>query len=303
MRLKQFILNEASFSIGLEEPALQITQKVNGSDRYAVSLGEELEYEVKFRNVGDVPFRNLFAAVRLNGDLFDLSTIRVNKGDVDASASTVMWDANDVSMLKLLAPGEEGIVKFKINIREDIPREFLNPGLITKIIIGKTQKEFITRINSKLGLKQSLQIDDDIFLSSGPVPLRVQVPSTVTVFWDVKNYFNEVENVEVVATMPSNVEFLGTISPESEQDNLTLSGNQLKWKINQVAAGTGIMEKRKIIAFQIKITPFGLDKGKYMKIFGDVSIKGMDSWTDNDLRSNVSDLKTSSLGEIVGKVK
>lgn len=296
-------LNEASFSVGLEEPDLLITQKVNGSERYAVSLGEEIEYEINFRNVGNTPFRDLFAAVRLSGDLFDLSTLKVEKGDVDSSAKTVMWDSSEVSMLKLLAPGEQGTVKFKVKIEEEIPREFLNPGLISKVIIGQTQKEFITRINSKLGLKQSLQINDDIFLSPGPVPLQVQRPSIVTVFWDIKNYFNDAENVEVTAILPDNVEFLGKISPDEQKGNITINGDQIKWEAGTVSAGTGIMSKREIVAFQVKITPFGMDKDKYMVVLENVSIKGKDIYTNNNIQSNVSDLESSSLGEVAGKVK
>lgn len=299
------VLKEAVLHIGLEDPAIQINESINGTDRYIASLGERLNYEIKFRNIGVNPFRDLFAVVRLNGDLFDFSSIEASGAETDSASSTIIWDGNDLSELRVLAPGEEGIIRFSIKIKSQIPRQFLNPALIAKVIIGQTQKEFTTRINSKLDIEQSLQVNDDVFLSDGPLPLKADQESILTVFWDVKNYFNDAINVRAKATLPSNIEFVGTISPESEVDKVNFDANsrEIVWQIGKLEAGTGLKDKRKVGAFQVRVKPNASDRDSYMTILKDIVITGEDDWTQKELINNIEILSSKLLGEGDGKVK
>ena len=228
-----------------------------------------------------------------------------NGAEIDKASSTIIWDGNNLSELRVLAPSEEGSIKFSIKIKSEIPRQFLNPALIAKVIIGKTQKEFTTRINSKLDIEQSLQVNDDVFLSDGPLPLKADQESVLTIFWDVKNYFNDVKNVKARAVLPSNIEFLGIFSPESEMDKVNFDANsrELTWQIGNLEAGTGLRDKRKVGAFQIKIKPGQADRNSYMTILKDITISGEDDWTQKNLSNNVESLSSKSLGESDGKVK
>lgn len=298
-------LKQQDLAIGVEEPAIEISQTVNGNERYAANLGEKLDYEIKFRNISDQPYKDLFMGVRLRGDLFDLASIEASGAEIDSASSTIVWNPNSVSELKLLAPGEEGVVRFSIKILSQVPREFRSPGLIDKVIVGQNQKEFITRINSRLDLAQLLQTNDDIFLSEGPVPPVANQANLYTVFWDVKNYFNDAKSVVIKAKLAPNVEFMGTVSPDSESEKVSFNNDskELVWNVGDVSAGIGLRDKRKILAFQVRINPAASQVGQYMSIMESTNISGLDDYTKKDLNTDVGKLDTQALGDLEGKIK
>jgi hypothetical protein len=298
-------LKQSELAIGVEEPAIEISQTVNGNERYAANLGEKLDYEIKFRNVSDQPYKDLFMGVRLKGDLFDLDSIEAGGAEIDSASSTIIWNPNNISELKLLAPGEEGVVRFSIKILSQVPREFRSPGLIDKVIVGQNQKEFITRINSRLDLAQLLQTGDDIFLSEGPIPPVAGQANVYTVFWDVKNYFNNAKEVSIKANLADGVEFLGTVSPDSEISNVSFNNDskELVWNVGDVPAGIGLRDKRRILAFQVRIVPSVSQSGQYAPIFTKTNISGLDDYTKKDLNTDIGALNTQVLGDLEGKVK
>ena len=54
------VIKEASHEVQVIQPLLFISQQINGLSNYAASLGETLNYEVFFRNIGSTSFDNLF---------------------------------------------------------------------------------------------------------------------------------------------------------------------------------------------------------------------------------------------------
>ncbi len=299
------VIKKTEFNIGLQEPSIEIDQTVNGSQKYAASLGETLRYDIRFRNIGKEPYQNLFLAVRLKGDLYDLGTLESVFGEMETSSGTVVWDGKQISELKILAPGEEGSVQFRIKIKSDIPQDMSNPTLGNKVVVGPNQKEFITRINSRIETLQRVVANDDLFLSEGPLPLRLGQGSQLTVFWDIKNYFNDVENVKVKAVLPANVEYLGAALPESEQDKLIYDPQtrEILWKVGDVSARTGFGNQNKFVSFPIKITPNSEQKDKFAEILLDTKIYAYDKWTEQDIENKIGNLDTSRLLEDKGRIQ
>lgn len=299
------VIKKTEFNIGLQEPSIEIDQTVNGSQKYAASLGEVLHYDIKFRNIGKEPYQNLFLAVRLKGDLYDLGALESAFGEMETSSGTIVWDGKQISELKILAPGEEGSVQFRIKIKSDIPQDMSNPTLGNKVVVGPNQKEFITRINSRIEALQRVVANDDLFLSEGPLPLRLGQGSQLTVFWDIKNYFNDVENVKVKAVLPANVEYLGEALPESEQDKLIYDPQtrEILWKVGDVSARTGFGNQNKFVSFPIKITPNPEQKDRFAEILLDTKIYAYDKWTEQDIENKIGNLDTSRLPEDKGRIQ
>ncbi len=299
------VIKKTEFNIGLQEPSIEIDQTVNGSQKYAASLGEVLHYDIKFRNIGKEPYQNLFLAVRLKGDLYDLGALESAFGEMETSSGTIVWDGKQISELKILAPGEEGNVQFRIKIKSDIPQDMSNPTLGNKVVVGPNQKEFITRINSRIEALQRVVANDDLFLSEGPLPLRLGQGSQLTVFWDIKNYFNDVENVKVKAVLPANIEYLGEALPESEQDKLIYDPQtrEILWKVGDVSARTGFGNQNKFVSFPIKITPNPEQKDRFAEILLDTKIYAYDKWTEQDIENKIGNLDTSRLPEDKGRIQ
>jgi hypothetical protein len=275
------------------EPSIYIDQMINGSRDYIANPGDLLHYQIIFRNIGDKAFENLFLVVKLKGDLLDLSSIKAPDGEFGPGDNSIIWDGRNISSLKFLEPGEQGEVEFWIKLKEDKDSGIRNPKIENEIRLGQAKRIFTVKINSKVELTQEIFIDDEIFGSPGPLPPKVGQESLFTVIWRVKNYYNQLKDVKVKATLPVQVNLTGQIMPQK----LTFDPNtrEILWEIGELPPGTGI-EKPYQIAFQISFKPTSDQVGKPAVLINEASISGDDEWTEEPLQITIPPLTTEAFG-------
>ncbi len=278
-------LKEITRAVQIIRPQLIITQRINGATNYIVQPGELLHYEISFKNIGDEFFENLFLISELDGPL-DLKTAKVQNGEVNASDRSILWDWNDVSKLRFLGPGEEGVLEFWVNL-QDVwdPSNYRDSVLINNVSLSQIKEEFRTKINSKLEIVQKGFFEDETFDNSGPLPPKVGEKTTYTIIWEVKNHFNDVDNVRVRAVLPSNVELVGNISPQKEQANFTFDSvsREVLWNVGFLSAGVGVDLPQKSLAFQIELTPSENQRGLVATLINSAKIIGEDKFTQKEL--------------------
>ncbi len=289
------VLKEATKSIEIIEPTLYISQEVNNSSQYNASLGDILHYKIFFKNIGQKPFEKLFLVVRLKGKLFDFQTIRSDLGQCEPGDNSVIWDWRQVPALRFLDIGQEGSVEFWIKLKKDWPyhnESDKNLSLIDSVTFpSQIQSEFVTKINSHLGVSQKGYIDDEVFGSEGPLPPKVGEKSLFTIIWRTNNSYNQVNNVKVKATLPANVELTGKILPESSVFTFDSKSRQIVWDVGNLSPGEGINEPVQV-AFQVALTPTETQKGKTPILISIATVSGEDQWTGELLFSTSSAITT-----------
>ena len=298
------VLKEAVKGVEIIEPSLYINQEINGSPNYSAVPGEMLHYRIFFRNIGQKPFEKLFLIARLKGDLFDFQTIHSDLGQCEPGDNSIVWDWRQVPALRFLEAGQEGEVEFWVKLKNSWPYRGKideNLSLIDKITFpSQAQKEFVTKVNSHFEVSQKGYIDDEIFGSEGPLPPRVGKDSFFTIVWRVKNFYNQVKNVKMEATLPPEVKLTGEILPESAGITFDSQSRQLIWSIGDLSPGQGIEEPVQL-AFQIALTPNGSQRGKAPVLVSDVVVSGEDQWTGKTIFATSSAIDTS-LGKSDNKV-
>jgi len=237
--------------------------------------------------------------VKLKGDLLDLSSIKAPDGDFGPGDNTIIWDANKVSSLKFLEPGEEGEVEFWVNLKEDQDLGIRNPKIENEIRLGQAKRIFSTKINSKVELVQEVYVDDEIFGSEGPLPPKADQESVFTVIWKVKNYYNQLKDVKVKTILPPEVSLTGQIEPQK----LTFDSQtrEILWEIDDLPAGAGIEEPYQI-AFQIRFKPNQNQVDNFATLMSEAILTGVDQWTDQELTIEAPPLTTEVFGEEKGKI-
>jgi hypothetical protein len=276
------LLKEDHHGINLARPSLYIDQRINGNPEYIADPGDNLHYEIFFRNLGQETLKDLFLVVKLTGDAFDLSSIRTINGDFKSGDNSIVFDYNRNSQLRFLASQEEGKVEFWINLKNNISEyQGKNPTISNEVVLLQNTKQFETKINLKLEIVQRGFFYDEIFGNSGPIPPRVGEPTTYTIHWQVKNHFNDVENVKVKAVLPKGVELTGRIFPESQFQRFAFDyqSREIVWDLGSLAAGTGVTNSAPNIAFQISLTPTSNQRGKAVLLINEARISGEDEWT------------------------
>lgn len=304
----QFILlKEAIRGVEISNPRLAIYQQINKTDNYIANPGDILHYEISFRNIGEESFSNLFLISRLEGQAFDFATINSEYGQFNPGDSSLIWDYKKIPKLRFLNQGEEGKVEFWINLKEEweiFSSQDKNFTLKNKVIISQVKEEFETKINSKLVVSQTGYFEDEVFGNSGPIPPEVDKTTTYTIIWQAKNYYSDVKNVKLKATLPRNVKLSGKIFPEDSKLTFDLQSREIVWNIGSLTAGKGILNPAPNIAFQVSLTPTEDQRGQIVSIINKAKISGEDEWTSQNLQSIVPaidttlpDDKTISLGQ------
>ncbi len=285
------LLKEVIRGVEIVAPALYITQKVNNSENYVASPGDQLHYEVTFRNVGDNAMQDLVFITRLEGEQFDLSSIKTTDGKYQTGDNSIIWDASNIPELKFLDVGQAGKVEFWINVKPQWAMKTLNdknPILKNKVTLGETRQDFLTKINSVISAQQKFYSDNTYFENSGPYPLETGQKTTLTVEWKAINNYNDIENAKMVTVLPESITFLGKTYPEGMEITYDSNTSEVVCNIGSLPAGSGVIKDAKICAFQISLQPELADE--VIIILGSAQLSGTDQWTNTILTTKTETL-------------
>jgi len=284
------VFRDISKGMSIIKPTLYITQEINGNPKIIANPGDLLHYEINFKNIGEEALNNLFLLVTLNGSAFDFSTTKTLDGDFTSGDNTIIWDWKRVSKLQFLHPQEEGKVEFWIKLKDSWDIKSLsetNPQISSTIFLSQVKETFTNKVNSKLVVSQKGYFNDEIFGNSGPLPPKVGQQTTYTISWQAKNYYNDMKDVKVKATLPNNVSLTGKIFPEDQNDNLTFDSQsrEIIWNIGDLSAGQGILSGAASISFQISFWPDSSQIGQSPVLVNEARISGQDQFTGETLHS------------------
>ncbi|MDO8473961.1 MAG: hypothetical protein Q7S62_00175 [bacterium] len=290
------VFKEAAKGIEITNLKLLISQTVNGSPSYTASPGDALHYVLSFKNVDEKSLENLFLIVNLEGRPFDLASVKAEQGKFKEGDTSIVWEAKDVSRLRFLGKGEEGKVEFWVNVKENwevFSSQDENFTLRDKVILSDTKEEFELKVNSRLVVEQSTHYQDEVFGNAGPLPPQAGAQTTYTVIWQVKNVYNDAENVTVRATLPQEVSLTGKIFPDNAPLTLDSASREIVWKVGDVPAGTGTFDPITSIAFQVAFLPTASQKGSVAQIIGEARVQGSDVFSEQTLAGSSKPLTTN----------
>ena len=302
---KFVVLKDIMRGVAIVEPSLEIDQTVNGSSHYQAVVGDSLHYEIRFINIGQKPFENLVATVKLNSDFFDLSTIHSDRGEYKRGDNSIIWRVQDVPEFRYFAPQDQTKIDFWVNVKKsDLPENGNNPILSDQVIINQVQKEFTVKLSSKLRLVQKAYIDDEVFGSSGPLPPKVGQKSTCTVIWQVETDYNNLKNVRFRTILPKSVALTGKIFPNDQVDKVSFDSQsrELTWDVGDVFSNPK-PDQQKILDLQISFIPDSTQKGEAVELVGNGVLKGEDVWTGKIIEATTSPIYSSLIDKTKGIVQ
>jgi hypothetical protein len=294
------ILKQTTFNAKVIQPLLFISQQVNGSASYVASPGENLHYQIFFTNIGSTPFDNLFIVAKLDSSALDMSTLTAGMGgQVQPNDNMIVWDQSQVSQLRHLDVQQQGQVDFNVKVKNNfVPssRDGNDNTTITDMVnISQMTQKFTIKVSSGLAIYQEAYYKSDQITNSGFIPPKIGKPTTYTINWEIKNYFNDVKNVKVKAILPSNVILTGKIMPQNESSNFSFdsASREIVWSAGDVLAGTGVTGDPVALSFQVSLTPDSSQKGSAAPLIGFVQISGENQFTNTTVSSQDNGINTS----------
>ena len=292
------LLKEAIRAVQIITPSLYISQQINGNPQFIASPGGTLHYEIFFKNIGNDIFTNLFLVATLEGNIFDFQTLKAPLGDFELGDNSIIFDWRRVSKLQFLDVGEEGKVEFWVGLKDDWQMTSLSDKNLTirnKVFLSQAQQEFVTKVNSKLEIGQKGYYEDEIFGNTGPFPPQGGQQTTYTVTWQVKNYYNNVKNMKVKATLRNNVRLSGKIFPEGSRVTFDSASREVVWDLGSLDAGKGVLGPGPNVSFQIAFTPLSYQQGSVATLIGPAEITAEDEFTEVTVKSEGQAITTEGV--------
>ena len=117
----------------ISNPLLGLEVVVNNLSDYSASLGERLNYSIKYKNNSKENLMDLNLSVKLEGDMFDLLRLDTQGGLFDISNKTITWNSSVVSAFANLSPDTDGQINFNVNLRSSFPSS----------VSGSSQDKFV----------------------------------------------------------------------------------------------------------------------------------------------------------------
>lgn len=285
------LLKEAVRGLEIMQPSIFISWQINGSPQYIANAGDYLHYEIFFKNTGEKPLENLFLVANLDDSFLDFSTIQSSSGKFQESSKTLIWDQTMNQDLRFLDSMSEGKVDFWIKVKGQFSSN--NPVIKVKVSLSQVNEEIETKVNAKLVLSQKGYFSQGPFVNGGSLPPTVGQTTSYTIFWQIQNFYNDVKDVKVKATLPSQVRLSGELFPKDAKFAFDQVSREIIWDIGDLVGEPAGSTDGKEIFFQVVLTPDQNQKGQAVQLVSEAKIIGQDSWTEAPLETKAPALTTS----------
>lgn len=302
-------LSQLTESILVKKPFISLGVLIGGKEGNAtVEGGSTVNTQLLIRN--NLPSRlfNTSVEVALNGGAFNRLSVSPNTGGFfQSSNDTILWDKRSVNSLADMEPGSNLDLSFNLS-----PLTYSSIGAGSKPEIEMTIKVVGERILESGSVEKVTAIENrkmilatDILLTSqavrslgnlentGPIPPKVDTPTTYTIIWEIKNSFNQVSNAEVRATLPSYVKWTGLKSPVGEIVSFNSVTNQIVWNVGSVLPNTGFGSSKRLVYFQLEFLPSSSQIGDNPMILGGATLSGIDKVTGLKIERQVEAVTTT----------
>lgn len=245
-------------------------------DQTTIRPGGQAVFSLQYENVGEFDVTNLVLSVESDSPFFSDNTIESEPIDQ-------------------IAPGETGSIQISVPLKSRIYQSETSTyealDLSTKAVATYTLGDGTgQRVQSKSRTLDSPITTPVVFesfgryatasgdqLGRGPLPPRVGIETKYWVFWHVSGTINELTDVRIEGTLPSNVRFTGRQST-SQNSGITYDDatRVISWTSTSLPPTLAPTSKVIGIAFEVGITPGEEMIGEIPLLLYDVHLTGRD---------------------------
>lgn len=265
----------------IENPILVLTPRINlaTSGPEVVNVGEIGKYTQSYTNTGDAPLRNVTVKMALNDFEGKYSSLNAYQGIV--SGNTITWVDPVIepgaTHYKTLAATINPALREKnvqVSYNTSAVAEIDDLGITTYTrSIGKNIK-FNSTLNFQTVQKYYSSGGDQ--LGYGPYPMEADNITAVRVFWQIKDFTNDLSNVTIQTTLPSQVEWTNLSSVTAGS---AISYNPANRTVTWHTSSIPSFSHEQGAQFEVRVRPNSQQIGKVINITNETRFSAQDSFT------------------------
>lgn len=286
---------------------------VNDSTDYSAFAGDDLNYTVKYSNSSNYNLVGVNLTVKLEGEMYDISSLDTKGGYYDNSNGTILWNASSVPDFSNLSPNKKGQISFRVKLKNSIPSgatgsknlfvrasaRLSTPNVPPNVAGDEifAESNLVTKISTQPTLKQVVYYNDSAFGSSGPLPPEVGKETSLTIHWQITNPGNDMSGVKISGILPAGVIWKNIVSVGSGQSEPIYNKNtsEVVWNLGVLPQGVGVIGAKYEASFQVTIKPSLNQKGSTILLVKDSKLSGIDSFTRQNIIVPVRDITTNDM--------
>lgn len=287
------VLAETSKVTRIVTSPLSVAQTVNGVREASAEPGAALNFDVTFRNDGDIGVRDLILTIDLDPNVVDVNQLERDAGAYNSAKKQLTVRAADLPALARLAPGASGQYQYTVPVRTDLAaRDMKNvvvetvarvdsPDIPTPIGANKVIASNTARVKviSHVALQWSGGYTFEGTTNTGPVPPVAGEETTYTLQVTVSSSLNDITNARMTASLPSGVRLIGKRSADEAVVFNERSG-EMVWTIGTVEPGAS---RKRTLTYQVGVTPDTSQSGRDLVLERDIVFTGHDAFVGSDI--------------------
>jgi len=246
--------------------------------------------------------------LQFSGNAFDKASVSANGGFYDSANNEITWDKTNTPALESVPAGGSGSIVFSF-MPQDLGTPavpILNPTVDLSISVdGQRTSESNVPQSLTESVSRSVEVASNVslsaqalyttgpFVNSGPFPPRAEATTTYSIVWTVGNSSSAVSGAKVSATLPENVTWMGTVSPQSENVQYDSGSRTVTWSVGTLAAYLGQNgQQPRQVAFQVGLQPNITDVNNPLNLVNPATLSATDNFTGVTVYSNWGSLTT-----------
>lgn len=296
-------------SLFIKKSFLSLDLELNGDPSpYLAEAGEKIQGRLTWKNNLAIAINSASIQVKLSGRGLDRSEVTTGAGGFFRSSdNTLNWDRNSLPALQNIEPGETGSVTFTVGTLP-ATQQLLAQGRNLDVVLdtiakgtriqGGAPQEITSTVSAVAKVMTGIIANGRVVYSNGPfsntgtLPPRADRETTYAVIWNLSNSFNDAADVSLSTVLPPYVNWVGTVSPASEQVTYDESTRTVTWNVPDLRAGIGYTSPSKEVAFKIGLLPSLSQVGTVPDLTGSLLLSGTDRFTGAEVEGSKPALTT-----------
>ena len=309
MYKRQFLeQHRVSREVKISSAPMEFNQTINGGSDYVASTGEELKFNISYKNKSGVDIEDAVVTAELLGDVFDFSTLNTGLGYFNESAKTIIWNKEFAAEMARLNKDASGGVDFSVSLKKNMAiKDYRDKNIVikSKAVLDSPKPPLAlkglslraediaeVRLRTSIELSSAAYYYEGPFSNTGPIPPRVAEKTTYTIAWKAANTLNEVKDARVEAVLPENVSFEQKVYPAASNLVYNSQTHSIVWSIGAMKPGTGSIIPRDTATFVIAVTPQETQRGFSAELLRQVKLSGTDTFTNELVAYEIPELDT-----------
>lgn len=300
---REYVISEKSANLSIASSPISLAIVANNSPEYISAQGDNLNYQVSYRNNTDVGLTDVVIKLKLSGEMYDFKTLQSN-GSFDSINNTITWNAGNIPEFKLLPQNAQGTVSFNIMTKQEYPiKRMFDKNFILKVSgeINSPTVPYNVSSDKTFGLasletkvRGYAELNAVLETLKGPNPPKVNKPTTYNVKLVIKNYSTDIKDIKVTTLLQSGVKWLNVV--KSNSDTIPLYNErtgEVEWQIPKMPATKGVIGIPLEASFQVEGTPNITQAGQQFLILGQTTFNATDEFTNLPMTGKTDVLKTA----------